>query len=144
MGFQRVLIALDGSPASVHAGEVGAEIARSLHAEIALVHAVDPALGSLPESGVSPKDLMRSAENEGRQLLATFRHASGLLMPSFDFVEAGTPVHVIMKAAANWRADMIVIASHGRGGVTRLVLGSVAEGVMRQSTCPVLVVRAAG
>jgi nucleotide-binding universal stress UspA family protein len=57
-------------------------------------------------------------------------------------MDVGKPADVILKVGAEWKADMIVIASHGRGGMRRLVLGSVAEAVMRRSDCPVLVVRA--
>lgn len=49
-----------------------------------------------------------------------------------------------VNAAKEWPADLIVIGSHGRGGVKRALLGSVAEGVMRHAPCPVLVVRATG
>ena len=48
----------------------------------------------------------------------------------------------ILQAASEWGADLIVIGSHGRDGLTRALLGSVAEGVMRQAPCPVLVVKA--
>ncbi|MGE5112215.1 MAG: universal stress protein [Acidobacteriaceae bacterium] len=47
----------------------------------------------------------------------------------------------MVKAANEWPADLIVIGSHGRGGVERLLLGSVAESVTRHAACPVLVVR---
>ena len=62
--------------------------------------------------------------------------------PPLEFLAIGAPVEEIVKAAQDWPADMIVIASHGRSGVRRLLLGSVAEGVMRHAACPVLVVRA--
>jgi universal stress protein A len=142
MQFQRILIALDGSAAAAHAGEVGGELARSLTAEIALVHAIDPALGFAPESGVAAADLISLAEQEGRALLAAFPPRARLAVPPYQFMDVGKPAEVILRVAAEWKADMIVIASHGRGGMRRLVLGSVAEAVMRRSDCPVLVVRA--
>jgi nucleotide-binding universal stress UspA family protein len=57
-------------------------------------------------------------------------------------VQTGTPATAITKAAKDWPADLIVIGSHGRSGMRRALLGSVAEGVMRNAPCPVLVVRA--
>ena len=57
-------------------------------------------------------------------------------------MQIGSPVGEVVKAAKDWPADLIVIGSHGRGGIRRALLGSVAEGVMRQAPCPVLVVRA--
>ncbi|WP_145723421.1 universal stress protein [Mesorhizobium tianshanense] len=53
------------------------------------------------------------------------------------------PADEIVKAAGEWPADLIVIGSHGRGGVQRALLGSVADGVIRHASCPILVIRAA-
>ena len=57
---------------------------------------------------------------------------------------AGDPANENLRAAADWRADLLVMGSHGRDGVMRVLLGSVAEKVMRHATCPVLVIKAAG
>jgi len=59
-----------------------------------------------------------------------------------EFVQSGAPAATITEAARQWSADLIVIASHGRSGMRRALFGSVAEGVMRNAPCPVLVVRA--
>jgi nucleotide-binding universal stress UspA family protein len=53
----------------------------------------------------------------------------------------GPPVAEILDFAAENRIDLIVMASHGRSGISRLIMGSVAEGVMRKATCPVLIVK---
>ncbi|MFN8515911.1 MAG: universal stress protein [Thermomicrobiales bacterium] len=53
----------------------------------------------------------------------------------------GAPASDIVAAAQEWQADLIVVGTHGRGGLGRLVLGSVAESVLRDAPCPVLVVR---
>jgi nucleotide-binding universal stress UspA family protein len=53
----------------------------------------------------------------------------------------GEPVASITDAARDWAADLVVIGSHGREGVDRVLLGSVAEGVARQAPCPALIVR---
>jgi universal stress protein A len=57
-------------------------------------------------------------------------------------IPIGKPASAIVKAAPDWPADVIVIGSHARGGVSRLLLGSVAEAVMCHAPCPVLDVRA--
>ena len=62
-------------------------------------------------------------------------------MAALDFVPIGAPHTEIVNAANDWPADLIVIGSHGRGGIRRVLLGSVAEGVMRNPPCPVLIVR---
>ncbi len=142
MSFQRILIAIDGSPLAAHAADVGIELARSLNGEVALIHAVDPAQNWVPESGVPAAELIKLAEQDGKRLLAEFAPRATLQAPPLEFVQVGKPATEIVKAAKDWRADMIVIASHGRGGVSRVLLGSVAEGVMRHASCPVLVVGA--
>lgn len=142
MGFRKVLIAVDGGPVAAHAADVGVELARSLGAEVALIHAVDanPALGA--EAGISPSELAAQAEQEGKRLLAGFRPRLSLEPSALEFVVAGSPADEIVKAAREWPADLVVIGSHGRGGVQRALLGSVADGVVRHAPCPVLVVRA--
>ncbi len=140
MSFRRILIAVDGGPLAAHATEVGIDLASSLGAEIAFVHAIEPVLAQAP--GIAPGDLMAEAEREGRRLIAGFRSLLPQTSSPFEFVHAGKPASEIVKAAKEWRADLIVIGSHGRQGIPRALLGSVAEAVMRHAPCPVLVIRA--
>lgn len=142
MSFQKILIAVDGSLLAAHAADVGVELARSLRAEVAFIHVVDPAQDWAPESGVPAAELMKRAEQDGKRLLAEFSSRVTLPAPPPEFVQIGKPAAEIVKAANEWPADIIVIASHGRGGVSRVLLGSVAEGVMRHTSGKVLVVRA--
>jgi nucleotide-binding universal stress UspA family protein len=142
MSFRRILLAVDDSPSAAHAADVAIELARSLGSEIALIHAIDPTLGYAPGSGVPPADLLKLAEQEGKRLLAEFRARVTLGRPALEFAPLGTPADAIVSAAGQWPADLIVLGSHGRGGLSRLMLGSVAEAVMRHAPCPVLVVRA--
>lgn len=142
MSFQRILVAVDRSPIAAHAAEVGLELGRSLRGEVAFIHAVDPSLGYAPEGGLPAATLMALAEQDGKRLLAEFRQRTSFKEPPMEFLPIGNPTTEIVKAAKDWPADVIVIGSHGRGGVTRLLVGSVAEAVMRHAPCPVLVVRA--
>lgn len=142
MNFRRVLIAVDDSPLAAHAAEVGVELARSLNGELALIHVVDPAQNWAPEGGFPAAELVRQAEQEGKRLLTEFQPRAALQKPPVEFVQVGKPAAEIVKAAKEWPADIIVIGSHGRGGIGRLLLGSVAEGVIRHAAHPVLVVRA--
>jgi len=142
MGFQRILVAVDSSPVAARAADVGAELARALGAELAFLHAIDPALGIAPKGGASASELIAFAEEEGRRLLAGFRQRAAFQPPPLEFVPVGRPAAEVVKAAQEWPASLIVIGSHGRGGVTRAVLGSVADAVLRHAPCPVVVVRA--
>jgi nucleotide-binding universal stress UspA family protein len=141
MGFRKVLIAIDSEPVAAHAADVGVELAGSLGAQVALIHAIDatPAVGA--DTGISPGELAAEAEQEGKRLLAGFRQRLSLEPSALEFVATGGAADEIVKAAKEWSADLIVIGSHGRGGVQRALLGSVADGVMRHAPCPVLVIR---
>jgi nucleotide-binding universal stress UspA family protein len=137
--FKQILIAVDGEPVSAHAAEIGIRLARSLGAEVAFIHAIEPGLTYSP--GITPRELVAEAEHDAKTVLASFRSLSQGLS-TLEFVQIGKPAQEILNAAKTWPADLIVMGSHGRHGISRALLGSVAEAVMRHAPCPVLVIRA--
>jgi nucleotide-binding universal stress UspA family protein len=142
MAFEKILIAVDASPIAAHAADVGMELARRLGAEPGFIHVIDPSVGYVPESGIPAAELIALAEQSGKELLEGFRQRAGEgSTPTLALSAIGNPVHEIVRAAKDLPADIIVVGSHGRGGLKRMVLGSVAEGVTRHAACPVLVVR---
>jgi nucleotide-binding universal stress UspA family protein len=144
MLFKKVLIAVDSEPVAAHAADIGGELARLAGAEVAFVHVIDPELVNAADTGIQPAVLAATAKGEARKLIGEFRLRLPRQANVLEFVQIGSPVGEVVKAAKDWPADLIVIGSHGRGGIKRALLGSVAEGVMRQAPCPVLVVRAKG
>jgi nucleotide-binding universal stress UspA family protein len=140
--FKKILIAVDEDPIAAHAAEVGVELARSLNAQVALVHALDPSLTFAPDSGLAGEEIAIRAELDSKRLMADFRSRMPAGVNCLQFMPHGQPGEEIVKAAKEWGADAIVIGSHGRSGISRTLVGSVAEGVMRHAPCPVLVVRA--
>ena len=143
MSFRKILVAVDESVFAARAADVGFDLARSLGAEVAIIHVVDPSVVAYaPEGGIPARELVALAQQNGKRLVAAFSQRAALQPASLEFIHVGKPATEIVKAAKDWPADLIVIGSHGRGGVERLLLGSVAEGVMRHAACPVLVVRA--
>jgi nucleotide-binding universal stress UspA family protein len=139
MRFQRILVAVDEEPIAAQAADMGIELAHALGAKLAFVFVVEPVAS--PDSGISASELLAGAEQDGRRVMAGFsqRMPAGVL--PLQFVKVGAPATEIVKAAREWPADVIVIGSHGRTGVPRAILGSVAEAVVRHAPCPVLVVR---
>lgn len=142
MTFQRVLIALDESTAATHAMEVGADLAKTLGAQIALVHVIDPKLASAPEGGLPASTALDALRREGRRLLRVASLRIGGDPLPWEYLVEGNPRREIVKAAAEWKADLIVLGTHGRSAISRALLGSTSEGVVRHSQIPVLTVKA--
>jgi universal stress protein A len=138
--FRRILIAVDSEPIAVRAVDVGAELANALGAEIALVNVVESYPGDT--GSISPSELIALGKQDAKKLIGNLRQHMSAESAVMEFIAVGTPATEILKAAKDWSADMIVLGSHGRKGLRRALLGSVAEAVMRQAGCPVLVIRA--
>ena len=141
MSFRKVLVAIDEDPVAAHAAEVGVELAGRLNAQVALIYVIDPALVLNPEAGIGADELAQKAREDAARLVAGFRARLQLDTRALGFIPLGSPGSEIVKAAREWEADVIVIGSHGRRGITRALVGSVAEAVMRHAPCPVLVAR---
>jgi nucleotide-binding universal stress UspA family protein len=140
MPFRRVLIALDESAPAAHAFDVGIDLVQALGAEAALVHVVDPKLVIAPAGGLLAADLLADLKRTGQTLL-TVAAARLEGTPPWQFLREGPPAREIVAAAREWNADLIVLGTHGRSGLARVVMGSTAEAVVRHAPCPVVVVR---
>jgi nucleotide-binding universal stress UspA family protein len=142
MDFSKVLIAVDGSPHSEHALEVGLALARRLGAEVGLVTVVDPAPAVTIEAGVPSVDILTILRQEAAQVLEKAKAAAGELR-TVTHQREGSPATEILQAAKEWGASLIVVGSHGRTGLSRLLMGSTAENVARHAEAPVLMTRLA-
>jgi nucleotide-binding universal stress UspA family protein len=140
MDFSRVLIAVDGSPHSDHALEVGLSLARRLGAEVGLVTVVDPAPAVTIEAGAPSVDILTILRQEAAQVLEKARLAAGDLK-AVPLQREGSPAAEILNAAKEWGASLIVVGSHGRTSLGRLFMGSTAEHVARHAEVPVLMTR---
>ena len=140
MRFTRVLIGIDQSPLGARALEAGVALAEACGAELGLVYVLDPRLFAGAQGGAPPGEVRSEFERAGRELLATAATRAREGPAPWQFVAWGAPADEIVGAARAWRADLIVLGTHGRSGVSRLLMGSTAEGVLRRASCPVLVV----
>ena len=144
MSFARVLVAVDGSAMSKRALDVAGDLARSLDAELGVVHVVDPGRAEDPQRGLLAASILDDRRREGAVVLDRMvRQASKSSLPA-KFLREGNPANEILATAITWKADLVVVASHGRSGFARVLLGSVAEQVLRHASVPVVVVRAEG
>ena len=141
MAIERILVPLDFSAPSLEALDYAADLGALLGAEIVLIHVVQPVYYAADPFGTG--DILGAALDEvqraGREGLD--RLAAGVRkrrLTARTLVRVGPPPHTIVETAMQLGADLIVMSTHGRTGVSHLLMGSVAEGVVRTALCPVL------
>ena len=124
--------------ALAYAAELGAQLDATLH----LVHAIKLPTMVVPEVGAYTSTAIESsteaAQQEIEALVARYRDRVSLAPPR---LEVGDPRDVIDGIAEVIGADLIVMGTHGRRGLRRVLLGSVAEAIVRSAPCPVLTIR---
>lgn len=145
--FQRILVPTDGSESALMAHRMAIAIARKNDSTITFMHALETVkLMSI----VSPFEVCGSCQfaTDAAQRMAyelldaavAEASAAGVLLASSYFVE-GRAVPSIIETAQKREIDLIVLGSHGRGGISGALLGTVAEGVLRHAEVPVLLAR---
>lgn len=145
--YQRILVPINGSSTSERALQEAIKLADG-KAQIRLVYVVEEML-TIGAEGLDYANnavLQEAAKKAASEVLANAAEKVSRTGANVDTVlieELGRGVvDVINNEAQNWVADLIVIGTHGRTGLTRLLLGSVAEGVVREASMPVLLIRA--
>jgi nucleotide-binding universal stress UspA family protein len=148
MEISRILAPTDLSPASDGALATAADLANRLGAGLTLLHVVrEQDLEALTSARVPPRPIDFVCQDVEAALIAQYRRVVPVearrRLRVEPAVAVGTPVVEILRAAQAEDADMIVMATHGRAGLARIVKGSVAEQVVHRSSCPVVTVRPA-
>lgn len=142
--LKRILTATDFSKHSTNALRYAAALSKAFNAEVLLVHVLEKPdfLSSLPpvSEGYFPPDLPEIQEKHARvqceqQLAEAGLSQARLLLP------CGNAYAEIVQTAKDEQVDLIIVGTHGRGMLAHLLLGSVAERVVRSAPCPVLTVR---
>ena len=150
--YQKILVAVDGSETSNLALQEAIKLAKDQKAAVRLIHVVDEssAYMAVDPGALTPNlidQMQKALRATGEKVLATcaatVRKAGLEPDTATKIVETvGQRIYdVIEEEAVRWPADLIVIGTHGRRGFRRLLLGSVAEGVTRIATKPVLLIR---
>ena len=145
--YSRILVPVDGSEASFGALNEAVQLAKQQGGELRLLHIVKaPMLDyGFSADDSSRQDIIAALSKIGKSILAnanaTVREQG--LAPECLLIEsvAGSAAAVILAQARQWPADLIVIGTHGRRGIRRLVMGSDAEYIVRTAPVPVLLVR---
>lgn len=146
--FHNILVPLDGSLLAERTLPVAARIARSHNATVTLVRVVytQPEVSAYMIPAVIPNgELAEREEQEARDYLSAIAASQVLRgVEVKTLVGIGVPAQVILDTVKAARADGVIICSHGRTGLTRWVLGSVAQAIVRHSSAPVLLLRQQG
>jgi nucleotide-binding universal stress UspA family protein len=140
--IRHILHPTDFSDPSRPAFTLACALARDFGAELTVLNVSPPPVASVVDGvavDVAPDD--PAAERE--QMLARLEQMAGIdpqvrIVPEWA---RGDPVREILRVAQEGKSDLIVMGTHGRGGLMRLLMGSVAEGVMRKAPCPVLTLK---
>lgn len=143
--IKRILLPTDFSTNSDAATKYACELAMSFDAELHLLHTIDIPYIPDVETGLDLSAYMNAMKADAKKSLA------GLLDPKWvagrkviHAVIEGTPKVEIVRYAKQHDIDLIVISTHGRTGLAHVLMGSVAENVVRTAPCPVLTVRPVG
>ena len=143
--IRRILHPSDFSRASGAAFSKAVELAKTNNAELLVVHVLAPILPMLGDGYVSPKvheDLVASARGYGKKNLdALVAKAKKAGVRAKSVLLEGLPHEQIARMARRQRADLVVMGTHGRTGLAKLFLGSVAGRVIAIAPCPVMTVR---
>jgi universal stress protein A len=144
MDIRRILAPTDLSEPSQQGLHSALELAKTFGGKLLLLHVVEPP--PYPVEGIMPSysgatlldDLERQASNELAKMLP---ETQGSGVDATRRVVVGIPYRKIVEVAAEEKVDLIVMTTHGRTGLSHLVMGSVAEKVVRTAPCPVLTIR---
>ncbi len=145
--FKKILVAVDGSDQSLEARDLALRLAVDQKASLVFVHVIELnklAVSYEPFSGANASLVIDAAYDDAKAALKSASEAAARVhVSSAGKTVEGECVESILNTAHETGADLIVIGTHGRGGVVRAVLGSAAEGVARRSSIPVLIARTA-
>jgi universal stress protein A len=142
--LKTLLVAVDFSDTSADAVRYAQELARSFDAQLHLLHVVPDPLQqpwAVEAPGLDFPGLADQWRTDAQERLRVLGASTGL-DPERTVLSVGTgvPHRVIVEYATEHAADLVVLGSHGHGPVVHFLLGSVAERVVRQAVCPVLIV----
>ena len=143
MAIQHILVPTDFSDYAAHALDYAIELAKTLQARLTVLyvfHVSTLALGEAPPAVLDEtlQAMETNAQQQTQQALARVLKAG---LQGDSLIVEGTPFQAIVETAESRDVDLIVMGTHGRTGLTHVLMGSVAERVVRIAPCPVLVTR---
>ena len=143
MDIRHILAPTDFSDHSKGALSDALELAQTFGATLSLLHVIEPSpyLGEFTPPTMGPGQLGDLERQATAELARVLPDAQGATIEVTRAVTIGSPPRKIVETAEAAHVDLIVMATHGRTGLSHLVMGSVAERVVRTAPCPVLTIR---
>jgi len=159
--FKKILCPVDLSDFSLEALRLAVKLAQSWDATLDVLHVIHNPFDELYMSSITQTDpalldayaaepqqrakVLRATEEHAEVLLKQFCHNDILEGTKIRYhIRKGDPFEAILDASEDFRTELIVLATHGRTGIKRLVIGNVAEKVVRHAPCPVLTMKPKG
>lgn len=143
--YQKILVPVDGSTTSNTALQEAIKLAQLHHARLELVHVFEDILYWVDDSYINYAELQETIRASSQRIideaLALVQQAGLTAETKLFEAKNERTANIIIAEAERWQAELIVIGTHGRSGFSRLVLGSVAEGITRAAPIPVLLIR---
>ncbi|MGY3213279.1 universal stress protein [Mucilaginibacter sp. HD30] len=152
MHIKKVIIGIDNSKIAEHAAQYGFELARAFKGQVGLVHVIEPTVmpltgnvdpmlgGTMQDMTGNDVELMDIQNQASKRVVEHIVEKFGQGISITHFTEFGDTADGIIEAGNEFNADIIVVGTHSRTGLDRLLMGSVAEHVVRHATIPVFVV----
>jgi nucleotide-binding universal stress UspA family protein len=149
VAIRRILVPVDFSETSLEALNYALDLARRFQAQVSVLHVVEPVVTTIPGHLYAPA--VDTGAILDQQIGLAREHLAGLERKLNrrgkkvrSALVVGTPYLEIVERAKKTKADLVVMATHGRTGLSHLFIGSVAEKVVRSAPCPVLTLRPSG
>ena len=144
--MKTILVSVDFSDVTLKVVKAAVHLAKPFQSKIILVHVFEPvnplmAIGGGPDTVSMPQTQEPIAPPDYNEKFGRLQEMISSIGLVSTIVELeGNPAELILTEAENSRVDLIVLGSHGRGPLSHLFLGSVADGVLQRARCPVLIV----
>ncbi len=130
--FERIMIPTDGSKFAARSEDVTMEIAKKFNSTVVAVHIIDEKL-------IYPFEVL---EDEGKSILKKVRErAEKEDLAIEEVLIVGSPIHDMAKIVKKTKSDLVIIGTHGKTGLEKLILGSVAESALKTVQVPLLLVK---
>ena len=141
MNYDKILIVISSDPTSLKAAQIGFDLASQLNSNVALLYVIDRSKEQINiEAAQTPEDsrmtLLKEAQSSMDNVVQMYKGTKQL----YKFTPEGLQKDEIKKIAKEWKADLVVMSTHNRTGLSHLLNGSIAQEVIHESIIPVMVI----